>query len=122
MTILGAGICVVLFMVGDPNGAPWLVALIVGVAVLLLGTIIGIRVPRPGSGLGFWNALFGTRADRDQPIDYEPRPVKTSFGQTTGSQQPITVDEVRDIRELSTTTWVPSRLRRRRADDNDRLE
>ena len=121
VTAFGAAVCAILFMIGDPEGSPWVIALIAGIAFVLLATILGVRIPRSGSSLGFWYAFFGTRAGRDQPVDYEPRPVRTQYGQSVGNQRPITAEEVRDIRELSTTTWVPSRLSSRSKESGDRL-
>jgi len=120
--VAGAVVCSILFMAGDPEGSPWLIAMIVGVAVLFMTAIIGIRFPRIRFGLGFWSVFFGDRSRGGDELDYQPRRVHTGQHQPSVNPRPITADEARDIHLLSTSTWVPSRLRAQKIRDRERQQ
>jgi len=117
ITVLGTGICCILYAVGMPAASPWILVLIITPAVFGLAALVGVRWPKMGTGLEFWNAVFRSRTQDDRAIDYQPRRVDPAPIGTPGQQQPTTADEVREIRLLSTNTWVPTRSRKK--NDND---
>ena len=118
--VAGAAVCSALFLVGDPDASPWLLAPIGAIVGMFLAVIIGVRIPRLSSGLGFWHAFFGTQTADRENFTYEPR--RAGGGGHTGSanHRPITAQEAHEIHMLSTSTWIPSRTRNRRLSENDR--
>ena len=85
--------------------------------LLFLAALVGVRWPKLGTGLEFWHSVFRSRSGADDGVDYEPRRIEPKHVSSRGQQQPITANEVREIRLLSTNTWVPSRMRKTRTDD-----
>ena len=123
IVVLGAGVCSVLYAAANPTGSVWIHGVIVTIAVLFLAALIGVRFPRLGTGLEFWNAMFRARTDRDLPIDYTPESIRPQPSGRPGQQRPVTAEKLRDIKLMSSNTWVPTRGRRRSAEDeNDVLE
>ena len=120
ITVLGTGICCTLYAVAAPTVSLWFLALIMTPAALCLAALVGVRWPRMGTGLEFWHAVFRSRAEADRGVDYQPRRIDPEPISSAGQQKPITADEVRDIRLMSTNTWVPTRSRKE--NDNDFLD
>jgi hypothetical protein len=120
IVVLGGGVCSILYALGSPHASPWTHGIIITVAGLVLAALIGVRFPRVSTGLEFWNAMFQGRADRDLPIDYSPEPIRPQETGRPGQQQPITAEKLRDIKLMSSNTWVPTRGRKRpNAEDDD---
>jgi len=122
IVVLGAAVCSVLYAAATPNGSAWTHGIIITVAAVFLAVLIGVRFPRMSTGLEFWSAMFQGRTDRDLPIDYSPESIRPQETGRPGQQQPITADKLRDIRLMSSNAWVPSRGRKRSAEDDDILE
>ena len=117
ITVLGTGTSCAIYAVGSQNDSLFLQALIIAPALLFLAALIGVRWPKLGSGLEFWNSVFRSRADADHGVDYQPRRRDPEPVGTSGQQEPITAEEVREIRLLSSNTWVPSRTRKTPGDE-----
>lgn len=117
ITVLGTGTSCAIYAVGSPNDSLLPQILIIGPALLFLAALVGVRFPRPGTGLEFWNAVFRSRADGDQGVDYQPRRRDPQPVCTSEQRRPITAREVREIQLLSSNTWVPTRRRRTREDE-----
>ncbi len=123
IVVLGAGVCSVLYAAAEPGGSVWIHGIIITVAVLFLAALIGVRFPRLNTGLEFWNAMFRGRTDRDLPIDYSPESIRPQETGRPGQQKPVTAEKLRDIKLMSSNTWVPTRGRKQSADkDGDVLE
>ena len=114
VVVLGMTICLVLYLVGHPRPSVWVEAGIVATALFFLSAALGIRMPRPGSGLEFWHSLFRSRADTDRSVDYTPEILRPHDPGRPGQNRPVTAEELRELRLLSSSTWVPSRSRRRK--------
>ena len=119
IVVLGGGVCAMMFAAGAPNAPAWLHLAILGGAGLLLIVALAVRIPRGGTGLEFWNSFHQDRREHDMPIDYTPEPVQRKQEGRPGQQKPITANEVRELRLNSTNTWVPSKERLRRTQDQD---
>ena len=119
---LGAAICAILYLTGSPQLSVWRIAAIICIPVTMLAALIGVRFPKPGTGLTFWNAMFTSRSGRDEPAAYEPRRMETGPSGPPVQPRPATAEEVREIHALSANTWVPSRDRLRRTKHVDELE
>ena len=117
ITVLGTGICCTLYAVAAPRVSLWFLTLIMTPSALCLAALVGVRWPKMGTGLEFWHAVFRSRADADRGVDYQPRRIDPEPIRSSGQQKPITADEVRDIRLMSTNTWVPTRSRNKKNDD-----
>lgn len=117
VVVLGMTICLVLYLVSQPRPSIWVEAGIVATALFFLGTALGIRMPRPGSGLEFWHSLFRERADSERAVDYTPEILRPHDPSRPGQNRPATAEELRELRLLSSSTWVPSRSRRRKDTD-----
>lgn len=118
VTVLGTGLCCMLFAVGTRDGSIWPILMIAAPAVVFL-FMVGVRWQGSGSGsgLGFWHVLFRSRADRTRDLDYEPRRAESDRVSPEGQQRPITASEVREIQLLNGNTWVPARGRRSKDDE-----
>ena len=93
----------------------WLVGGIAGgpAGLLLLVTVLQRWGGNRGSGLSFFSRA--SRSFRDDGIhEYQPRRVKSRSVSQPGSNQPITVEEARELRETSASTWIPAHGRPRR--------
>ncbi len=84
-----------------------LLACFVGVVVFFWLSFLALQARSSGPGQGGLRAWF--RASRaPEPVVYAPRRVRTSRSQAGGANAPPTADDVRDLKETSANTWVPS--------------
>lgn len=114
VTVLGTGLCCLIFAAGARDGSIWPVLMIAAPAAVFLSLLVGVRSQGNGTGLQFWHVLFRSRAKNNRDVDYEPRRADDDRVTPAGQQRPITASEVRDIQLLSGNTWVPSRGRRKK--------
>lgn len=84
-----------------------LLAVIAIFAFLLISSFANLRVKNDGAaGTGLLN-WFKARKPAKMP-DYSPRRVKTSSRSGKSLNAPPSADDVREIQETSSNTWVPS--------------
>ncbi len=108
---LGAGCCFCLILALSPNPEPVVLAAlscIVG-GYLLLISLHHCGQPRWKS-LAVWNASNRSHHDDGLACQYRPRRIADRKALSVPAPgRPIDVSEVREIRETSMNTWVPSR-------------
>jgi hypothetical protein len=83
---------------------PWAIAAVILVVSLLIVFVLRDR-PTPSLRSAFaW--VLGRRR-RETGLEYEPRPLKAG-PPVYGTNRPPTRDELREMKDGSTSTWVPS--------------
>lgn len=114
----GAALCTLIAMLA-PKRSEWLIGGVITIAILFVATVIRMRYSSGGgSSLGFWFSLKSNPADDGIAGQYRPRKVKNRADEApSGTQRPITAQEVRDIKDTSANTWVPSRDTKSTTDD-----
>ena len=119
--VIGTGFCLLLALAGGDNDkTPWMVGGVCTVAVAFFGFIIWLRNGHAGNNLSFWLSLKRNPRDDGLASQYRPRKVPTSRStMPEGANQPITAEEVHEIRVTSSTAWVPTKDRRYATDDID---
>ncbi len=98
-----------IFIVSTSVDDPLLPALAV-VAVfgfLLISSVANLRVKNDGSGATGLRNWFKGRKPAAMP-DYSPRRVRTSSQASSSQNAPPSANDVREIQETSSNTWVPT--------------
>ena len=109
----GAALCGLITLM-DAKQSDWVFWGVIASAFLFVAFIIRLRYSNGNSrsNLGFWSSVKHNPADDGIAGQYRPRRVKTRANEVrTGTQQPITAQEAREIKDSSANTWVPSRDR-----------
>ena len=115
ITALGVGCCLFVVSAMSPasfSAAAWALG---GMLTVVFTLIVLFRYGKaPGSSSGF--LLLSTRNRRDDGLgDYEPRVANQSTKPSaTGTNRPISAQEVHEIQVTSANTWVPASNGRRR--------
>ncbi len=87
----------------------WTLAIFGGFSAIAMSSL---RAREDGSSAGGLLTWFKGRKP-SKMADYSPRRVKTSdAAQSSTTNEPPTADEVREIQESSSSTWVPSSVRK----------
>lgn len=112
--ILGAIMCSWVVLMAGSVVQDWMIAAIAVGAVALIAIILRYRYGQAqDSRLGFWASVFSNHNDDGLAANYRPRKIKDNQTGTPARQQPISPEELRDIRESSANTWVPAGPARR---------
>ncbi|MEZ6040009.1 MAG: hypothetical protein R3C20_05855 [Planctomycetaceae bacterium] len=86
-------------------------AIVIGVVGAIFLTVIALQrfsTPRAMT-MSFLSVLSRNHRDDGLASQYRPRKVKSKSQATAEINQPITVDELREIQSTSANTWVPAR-------------
>ena len=108
--VLGAILCSWIVLVVESAFQDWVIAAIVVGTVLVITCLLLFRYSgsKP-AGLDFWRSAFGNHYDDGLAANYRPAKVKDRRSTTgQGENHPISVSELRDIRETSANSWVPA--------------
>ena len=108
---LGFGFCLAL-IVWFENDSNRPLSVLIGVAATITSVaLLSSRKSHAGSqSLGLW---FRARKPHQPAFEYQPRRMCRRFG-SSGKNQPPTVESLREMRETSANTWVPSKAGKRR--------
>ena len=108
---MGAGVCAFISAAATGAQGDWAIGIVMATAVLLVGWMIWYRYSRNRSvGLSFWVKFNRNHREDGLAAQYRPRKVKDRRAEvSSGTNQPITAEEARDIQENSANAWVPSR-------------
>ena len=110
---VGAGIAIFICLAFDPASNTASVAIISAVAVMFLGFIALQRMSGPRAmTMAFMNLLHRSHRDDGLASQYRPRKVKSRSITCSELNQPISVDQLREIQATSANTWVPTRHRK----------
>ncbi|MCA9008240.1 MAG: hypothetical protein KDB01_00765 [Planctomycetaceae bacterium] len=115
ITALGVGCCLFVVSAMSPasfSAAAWALG---GMLTVVFTIIVLFRYGKaPGNSSGF--LLLSARNRRDDGLgDYEPRVANQSTPTSaTGTNRPISAQEVHEIQVTSANTWVPASSGRRR--------
>ena len=108
---LGAGCALFTVAAMSPDSMPaalWTVGSIVGIFIVIV--VLQRFGKLPKTDLGFLVSSQRNRPD-DGASDYQPRKVGEGRITTSGTNQPISVEEAKDLKVTSLNTWVPSKSR-----------
>ena len=110
---IAAGIALFICLAFEPASNTTSVAIISSVAVLFLAFIALQRMSGPRAmTMAFMNLLNHNHRDDGLASQYRPRKVKSRPAASSELNQPISVDELREIQATSANTWVPTRNRK----------
>jgi hypothetical protein len=110
---MGAGCIFFMLMAMSPGTRPNLITVCCGVSVVVLLLTMRLRIrTRSAWTLPFLYVLGRSHRDDGLACQYEPKKIKRSRGAAAASSnQPISVEELREIQTTSANTWVPARGR-----------
>ena len=114
--ILALGSACALFTVaamspGSLAAASWTIGSVVGAFIVFI--VLQRFGKLPKTDLGFLLSSHRNRPD-DGAADYQPRKVVERRIVAQGTNQPISVEEVQELKITSLNTWVPAKSRRAR--------
>ena len=111
ITGLAGGCCLFIAVSGAGDRADLAIGITAGICGLIIVVTILSRVGwMPSGTLPFWLQVKRNHRDDALACQYEPRKVPDSQSSSdSGSNQPITAGEVREIQQTSANVWVPVR-------------
>ncbi|MCA9063187.1 MAG: hypothetical protein KDA96_09010 [Planctomycetaceae bacterium] len=113
ITGLAAACCMFIAVVGAGEYAGLAMGIVAGVCLLLIVLTVVSRLGwMPSSGLSFYLTLKRSHRE-DCAATYEPRKAAEHHDGGQAGNQPISVNEVREIKETSANVWVPAGHQRR---------
>ena len=108
------GLFAAIFMIAASAEDPFWPAMWCGAVflclILLFGMSLRVKQDVQSGTLSNW---FRAQTP-EKPPDYSPRRVRTSAASAEDANTPPTADEVRELKDSSPNTWVPSSVRRDR--------
>lgn len=93
------------------EAASWTIGLLVGTFIVFI--VLQRFGKLPKTDLGFLVSSHRNRPD-DGVSDYQPRKVDEGRMVAHGTNQPISAEEVQELKVTSPNTWVPAKSRRAR--------
>ncbi len=110
---LGAGSCLFAMMALSPSRTPSITSVCGVASGVLLLLIVRLRFRLPGrQRMSFLSLLSRTYRDDGLACQYEPRKAVHRRRQSPlQANQPISVDELREIQSSSANTWIPTKSR-----------
>lgn len=114
--VLASILCSWIVLIAGSALQDWMIGCIAVGAILLIS---GLLIYRYGgadeSSLGFWKSAFSNHYDDGLAANYRPEKVDTSTSAAAQAEnRPASASELRDIRETSANTWVPSKTAKSR--------
>jgi len=108
---LGSGCCLFTVAALSPGSLPTAVWTVGGIAGSFTLLVILQRSGRlPSTDLSFLLTSLKQRRD-DGAADYQPRKAVSERQGPTGTNRPISAEEVHEIKVTSANTWVPAQSR-----------
>ena len=107
---LGSGCVVFLVVALSADFSPFFLGLMGLIATALFATIILQRLGRGRTGsMSFWSMFGQSHREDGLACNYRPRKIRGRADVDAEVPRPIHAEEVRQIQETSSSTWVPSR-------------
>lgn len=107
---LGSGVLIFLVVALSADLSPYFLGLMGLVATAFITTIILQRFGRGRTGsMSFWSMFGQSHREDGLACNYRPRKIRGRNDGDAEVPRPIHAEEVRQIQETSSSTWVPSR-------------